>query len=97
MLNPAARTVACEIRKLPISYILQISYSALTAWIASNLLIYLVRMKGLEPSHPCEYMDLNHARLPIPPHPHVCTTGCKLYLFKPRTRSQPFAIPTALR
>ena len=30
-------------------------------------LILLVRMKGLEPSHPCEYMDLNHARLPIPP------------------------------
>ncbi len=23
--------------------------------------------KGLEPPHPCEYMDLNHARLPIPP------------------------------
>src|ERR1022692_4205651 len=58
-------------------------------------LILLVRMKGLEPSHPCEYMDLNHARLPIPPHPHVCTTGSKLYLFKPRTRSQPFAIPAA--
>ena len=54
MLNPAARTVACEIRKLPISCILQISYSALSAWIASNLLIYLVRMKGLEPSLPCE-------------------------------------------
>src|SRR5450759_1613298 len=60
-----------------------------------NLLIYLVRMKGLEPSHPCEYMDLNHARLPIPPHPHVCTTGRKLYLFKPRTRSQLFAAPAA--
>lgn len=27
----------------------------------------LVPKKGLEPSHPCEYMDLNHARLPIPP------------------------------
>ena len=23
--------------------------------------------KGLEPPHPCGYMDLNHARLPIPP------------------------------
>ena len=32
--------------------------------------ILVVRMKGLEPSHPCGYMDLNHARLPIPPHPH---------------------------
>ena len=28
---------------------------------------YLVPKKGLEPSHPCEYVDLNHARLPIPP------------------------------
>jgi hypothetical protein len=27
----------------------------------------LVPKKGLEPPHPCEYMDLNHARLPIPP------------------------------
>ena len=27
----------------------------------------MVPKKGLEPSHPCEYMDLNHARLPIPP------------------------------
>ena len=94
-LNPPTQTVAHKIRNLQISYIFQISYSTLIDWIASNLLIYLVRMKGLEPSHPCEYMDLNHARLPIPPHPHVCTTGRKLYLFKPRTRSQPFAIPAA--
>jgi hypothetical protein len=27
----------------------------------------MVPKKGLEPPHPCEYMDLNHARLPIPP------------------------------
>src|SRR5579863_1108924 len=27
----------------------------------------LVPSKGLEPPHPCAYMDLNHARLPIPP------------------------------
>ena len=26
--------------------------------------------KGLEPPHPCEYVDLNHARLPIPPLRH---------------------------
>lgn len=32
----------------------------------------MVRMKGLEPSHPCEYQNLNLARLPIPPHPHIC-------------------------
>jgi hypothetical protein len=30
----------------------------------------VVRMRGLEPPLPCENMDLNHARLPIPPHPH---------------------------
>ena len=27
----------------------------------------LVPKRGLEPPHPCEYVDLNHARLPIPP------------------------------
>src|SRR5438270_5199529 len=30
-------------------------------------LYYLVPSKGLEPPHRCRYMDLNHARLPIPP------------------------------
>ena len=30
----------------------------------------MVPKKGLEPPHPCEYMDLNHARLPIPPLRH---------------------------
>ena len=30
-------------------------------------LFNLVPKKGLEPPHPCGYMDLNHARLPIPP------------------------------
>ena len=29
--------------------------------------ICLVPSKGLEPPHRCRYMDLNHARLPIPP------------------------------
>ena len=29
--------------------------------------IPLVPSKGLEPPHRCRYMDLNHARLPIPP------------------------------
>ncbi len=33
----------------------------------------LVPKKGLEPPHPCEYMDLNHARLPIPPLRHFAT------------------------
>jgi len=30
-----------------------------------------VRMKGLEPSRELPHSDLNAARLPIPPHPHV--------------------------
>src|SRR5580700_8466211 len=34
--------------------------------------VRLVPKKGLEPPHPCEYMDLNHARLPIPPLRHAC-------------------------
>lgn len=38
--------------------------------IASRLLRSLVPKRGLEPPHPCEYMDLNHARLPIPPFRH---------------------------
>ena len=32
--------------------------------------VILVPKKGLEPPHPCEYVDLNHARLPIPPLRH---------------------------
>ena len=38
--------------------------------IQKSLIIKLVPKKGLEPPHPCEYMDLNHARLPIPPLRH---------------------------
>ncbi len=33
----------------------------------------MVPKKGLEPPHPCGYMDLNHARLPIPPLRQVTT------------------------
>ncbi len=33
-------------------------------------MVILVPKKGLEPPHPCEYVDLNHARLPIPPLRH---------------------------
>ena len=33
--------------------------------------------KGLEPPHPCEYVDLNHARLPIPPLRLRKTTGAR--------------------
>src|SRR5437868_15146238 len=36
----------------------------------------LVPKKGLEPPHPCGYMDLNHARLPIPPLRQVSTQRC---------------------
>ena len=32
-----------------------------------SLTTSLVPSKGLEPPHRCRYMDLNHARLPIPP------------------------------
>ena len=35
----------------------------------------MVPKRGLEPPHPCEYMDLNHARLPIPPLRHEVKTG----------------------
>ena len=35
----------------------------------------MVPKKGLEPPHPCEYMDLNHARLPIPPLRHCVAPG----------------------
>src|ERR1700759_4314621 len=35
----------------------------------------LVPKKGLEPPHPCEYVDLNHARLPIPPLRHETQPG----------------------
>jgi hypothetical protein len=37
----------------------------------NNTSIILVPKKGLEPPHPCEYVDLNHARLPIPPLRHL--------------------------
>ena len=40
-----------------------------------NDLFYLVPKKGLEPPHPCEYVDLNHARLPIPPLRHYTHTS----------------------
>ena len=33
----------------------------------------MVPKRGLEPPHPCEYVDLNHARLPIPPFRPVHT------------------------
>ena len=29
-----------------------------------------VRIRGLEPPRRCRHMNLNHARLPVPPHPH---------------------------
>src|SRR6202021_2833549 len=35
----------------------------------------MVPKKGLEPPHPCGYMDLNHARLPIPPLRQKVTLG----------------------
>ena len=43
-----------------------------------HLKVDLVPKKGLEPPHPCEYVDLNHARLPIPPLRHMrnAQAGC---------------------
>jgi hypothetical protein len=38
------------------------------------MIFVLVPKKGLEPPHPCGYMDLNHARLPIPPLRQVTTS-----------------------
>src|SRR3974390_2521625 len=38
----------------------------------------LVPKKGLEPPHPCEYVDLNHARLPIPPLRHILAQSFQL-------------------
>ena len=31
----------------------------------------LVRVAGLEPVRSCPHKNLNLARLPIPPHPHI--------------------------
>src|ERR1039458_4295303 len=43
----------------------------------------LVPKKGLEPPHPCEYMDLNHARLPIPPLRHGESGGDERHIDLP--------------
>ena len=59
----------------------------------------MVPSKGLEPPHPCEYMDLNHARLPIPPrwqYEPQCSGGLKaaesgrptVLFYSPITRCQ---------
>jgi hypothetical protein len=39
----------------------------ITGGLSSSKTHCLVPSKGLEPPHRCRYMDLNHARLPIPP------------------------------
>ncbi len=33
--------------------------------------IEVVRMTGFEPAKTCVHMDLNHTRLPTPPHPQT--------------------------
>src|SRR3984885_14322840 len=53
--------------------------------------LVLVPSKGLEPPHRCRYMDLNHARLPIPPRwqselqgsggPEAAVSGRLTFLF----------------
>ena len=47
-------------------------------WTKINPLIYkgfLVRETGLEPASTYVHMNLNHARLPIPPFPQVWWAG----------------------
>ena len=46
----------------------------------------MVPKKGLEPPHPCEYVDLNHARLPIPPLRHKTQVQ--------RSSAEPAAVPS---
>jgi hypothetical protein len=58
----------------------------------------MVPKKGLEPPHPCGYMDLNHARLPIPPLRQVKYSAvrpgrlegryCGIYSYKAWTECQ---------
>ena len=68
----------------------------------------VVPKKGLEPPHPCGYMDLNHARLPIPPLRPVhymrsrrlcfCLSEDLLfYCTDTRTRVKPRANPYVLK
>ena len=49
----------------------QAKYRELFAISVATPGIGLVRSRGLEPPRPCGHMDLNHARLPIPPRPPV--------------------------
>ena len=39
-------------------------------FVTPSISVVLVRMRGLEPPRHCWHMNLNHARLPVPPHPH---------------------------
>ena len=62
----------------------------------------LVPKKGLEPPHPCGYMDLNHARLPIPPLRQVTSVrggrdrldgrDCAIYSYKAGRECQTWRI-----
>ncbi len=36
-----------------------------------DILSFLVRVRGLEPPRSCPHQNLNLARLPIPPYPHI--------------------------
>ena len=49
--------------------------------------LFLVRVKGLEPSRSCPHKNLNLTRLPIPPHPHMITTHCCEIIFISRQSS----------
>ena len=49
--------------------------------------VFLVRVKGLEPSRSCPHKNLNLTRLPIPPHPHMIITHCCEIIFISRQSS----------
>jgi hypothetical protein len=62
----------------------------------------MVPKKGLEPPHPCGYMDLNHARLPIPPlrqvdyfarQPDGCLSGRTTFYFTDALRTVKLMTP----
>ena len=42
----------------------------------------MVRTEGLEPPRAFAHQDLNLARLPFPPRPHVPTIGCAIVAWR---------------
>ena len=57
----------------------------------------LVPKKGLEPPHPCGYMDLNHARLPIPPLRQVAAAAPQASRRSFRKLLSSYGLPTRVK